>query len=40
LVVRGALLEGSQIGVENYIGKFEANNLINANLWKDAVFNL
>lgn len=36
LVVKGALLHGSDIGVDFYIGKFIGSKLFQPDIWKDA----
>jgi SNF family Na+-dependent transporter len=36
LVIKGALLDGSGIGVEFYIGKFDGSKLYHPEIWKDA----
>lgn len=37
LVVKGALLDGAEYGVEFYVGKFEYERLLEPQLWMDAV---
>ena len=37
LVVKGALLEGAEYGIEFYIGKFEYERMLEPGLWMDAV---
>ena len=37
LVIRGALLEGAGIGIENYVGSFNVSVFASPELWKDAV---
>ena len=37
LVIQGALLEGSGIGVEYYIANIDWSRLDDPNIWKDAV---
>lgn len=36
LVIKGALLDGSGIGIEFYIGKFDGSKLYQPEIWKDA----
>ena len=36
LVIRGALLDGADKGIEFYVGSFNATKLSNPELWKDA----
>ncbi len=40
LVIKGALLDGAQYGIEFYVGKFEVAKLAEPQLWMDAVINL
>jgi len=37
LVVKGALLDGAEYGIEFYVGKFEVAKLAEPQLWMDAV---
>ena len=39
LVIRGALLDGADIGVFNYVANFDVNAFAEPELWKDAVNN-
>ena len=39
LVIRGALLDGADIGVFNYVANFDVNAFADPELWKDAVNN-
>ena len=37
LIIRGALLDGAEKGIEFYVGSFDISKLADAELWKDAV---